>query len=163
MWGGDALTQHNSSLMICKGRCNRCCQCLVPWTLSSSLSTLAERHLQPGLPLYSTHHSSEAAKKVVVSALYPGPWVLPSVHWLKGTDNQAFPYTALTIVLKLQRNFASAMRRFTLGSFATKFGWFMACYIPTTSQKKEKRKKSSLSVDLVLLVTNWRELAHCHN
>ncbi len=64
VWGGDALTQHNSSLMICKGRCNRCCQCLVPWTLSSSLSTLAERHLQPGLPLYSTHHSSEAAKKL---------------------------------------------------------------------------------------------------
>jgi hypothetical protein len=114
-------------------------------------------------PLYSTHHSSEAAKKVVVSALYPRPWVLPSVHWLKGTDNQAFPYTALTIVLELQRNFALAMRRFTLGSFATKFGWFMACYIPTTSQKKEKRKKSSLSLDLVLLVTNWRELAHCHN
>jgi hypothetical protein len=36
--------------LLCKGRCNRCCQCLVPWTLSSSLSTLAGRHFQPGLP-----------------------------------------------------------------------------------------------------------------
>jgi hypothetical protein len=43
----------------------------------------------------------------------------PSVHGLKGTDNWAFPYTALTIVLKLKTNLALAMRRFSLGSFAT--------------------------------------------
>jgi hypothetical protein len=54
----------------------------------------------------------------VVSALYTLDLeVLPSVHGLEGTDNWAFPYTALTIVLKLKRNFALAMRRFSLGSF----------------------------------------------
>jgi hypothetical protein len=62
--------------------------------------------------------------------------VLPSVHGLKGTDNWAFPYTALTIVLKLQRNFASAMRRFSLGSFCNYLVQRAQFNIPVSNNNK---------------------------